>query len=50
MDKKTAEKASKLLNVLERLNDIQEAMKEEKSHWWSIRTNRRGIGHAQIPN
>lgn len=38
MDKKTAEKASKLLKTLERLEEIQKATEESKSHWWSFLT------------
>lgn len=38
MDKKTAEKASRLLNTMERLDRIQRAMEEGKSHWWAFLT------------
>ena len=38
MDKKTAEKASKLLKTLERLEEIRQATEERKSHWWSFLT------------
>ncbi len=38
MDKKTAEKASKLLKTLERLEEIWQATEESKSHWWSFLT------------
>lgn len=39
MDKKTAEKASKLLKTLERLEEIRQATEESKSHWWSFLTS-----------
>lgn len=40
MDKKTAEKASKLLETLERLEEIRQATEESKSHWWSFPAQR----------
>ena len=39
MDKKTAEKASKLLETLERLEEIPQAKEASKSHWWSFLTS-----------
>ena len=36
MDVKVAEKASKLLKTLEKLNEIKEATEKESSHWWAF--------------
>lgn len=38
MDKKTAEKASQLLNTMECLEKIQRVMENERSHWWAFLT------------
>lgn len=38
MDKKTAEKASQLLNTMEQLDRIKRAMEEGKSKWWAFLT------------
>jgi len=37
MDVKVAEKASKLLNTLNGLNEIKKATENESSHWWAFR-------------